>query len=359
MNNFKNSALRAKINFAFVIIILAFGAFTAVAILVPNIIIVLGAAVLVLILIFVMLFILLRTGKKEVDRLSDDLEHLHKSITDLRTESQKVAGKIKKREFGNQIQSDVFLDDFLSVVSSTNSIISAYETELENMTAYMEKFAAGELSASTGYGQKSRHISAASALARTLDEIAKDMQNMATASANGDFKKRLDAEKYSGDWQKLAHSINGMMEALEAPIGQAKDVMDALAAGKLDAKVTADAKGELHKLKVSSNNAAAALAKYTKIITHALENMNGRSKFLTDLPNDLAPIKVAINKLGDSHPKSNNIASLAGAAGAAPARLNLKSGDTAKKVSGALRVDGLEADTMGTPSYTQSDFGKY
>ena len=358
MKNFRDTALRAKIISAFAAIALFFVIFVTFVVFALQTVFLVSAAALMLLIIFALLFILLRAGKNEIDPLFDNLAKLNKSIEDLQTESRRIAGKIKKSEFGGLMQPEIFSEDILSIVTLTNSIISAYETELENMSARMEKLAAGEFSANMGYGQKSRHTSAASASARTLDEIVRALQSVAAAGTAGDFKKRLDAEKYSGDWQKLAHGINGMTEATATAIEQARAVTDAFAAGKLDAKYTADAKGEFHKLKVSSNNAAAALAKYTKTITHALENMDRRSKFLTDLPHDFAPVKEAIVKLGDSRVISSNASSV-GTMAAAVSRPVQNAGDRVKKVSGAIRVDDLDVGVRGAPSYTQPDFGKY
>jgi len=220
-----------------------------------------------------------------------------------------------------------------------------------------------------GFGQKSRHVATAFVLARTLHENVADMQGLAAAIAAGDFSKRLTAEKYGGDWKKLADAMNKMADALAEPVEQARSAMDAIVAGNLGVKISADARGELLKLKTSTNNATTSLAKHVKTIIHAVENINKKPRLLADLPQDFAPIKTAIVEASESIAKDRD-----GSArpAIAPGPLSRRSAATNtsttecqrdlqahKKFSGALKLDGTQINTQGTPDYMKSDFGKY
>ena len=399
MTGFRNLSIRKKIFRAFFSIIALFVVLVAVAIFAVRVEIIIGAAIIILIVIFAEMAFLLKyvaepaerlaqsvknfagNGFKgmvsqgsddELGQLSDHLLYMSESLAKLREATHKVEQKARRREFGNMLPTDLFLGDYKNIVSLTNSIISNYENELENAAVHMEKFASGDFIANVGYGQKSRHIAAISALSHTLNEISTDVYSLASSASAGNFKKSMDAEKYNGNWKKLAHSLDELLNSLVLPIKQTREMLDAVAAGKLNVKVSADAKGEFLKLKTSANNAAAALAKYVKTIVHALENIDKKSKLLSELPQDFTPIKSAISNLGTGAANAASVmpASKDRAINAVPKNMNKAenmqtnqgrdgSKGASKRVSGAMRVSGMDTNAGGTPSYMKPDFGKY
>jgi len=338
--NFDDILIKKRMLHAFVRICMAVAAFAVAAIFVAHVIILVVIAMVVLAIVITEGAFLIRYVRTEFDHLSD--------------------GLVNTADIASQLQ-------------EAQKTITNYEAELENISTYIEKLMNGELSSiRMGFGQKSRHMAATFVLARTLHENIADMQVMVDAAAAGDFRRRLSAEKYVGDWQKLATSINGMLDAMASPIEQAREIMEAITAGKFGAKMAADCKGEFSKLKTSINNATSALSKYTKTIAQALENIDRKSNFMTDLPGDLASIKTAINQLSDNMKPVTTTRQ--GAAGASPHSKTsfdksrsrpahtVMPRDTAnapKKFSGAARLNGLSANKGSAPSYMQSDFGKY
>jgi methyl-accepting chemotaxis protein len=361
MKKFRDRPLREKIHLAFAAIALVFVGFTAVAIFVEQIGIIIGAGAAALVFVALMMDVLLRSVANPAKQLAQSAKSLANG------DFRNMAVYESEDELGQLSACLADGAETLIKLQEARQAIAGYEKDLENMAAHLENLLYGELSTPRiGYGQKSRHVAAIFVLSRTLGEIMADMQSLAASAASGNFSKRLDAGKYGGSWQDLAHSMNGLMEALAPPIEQVRAALDAIAAGKLDVKVTADAKGELLKLKVSSNNAAASLAKYVKAITHALENIDKKSRFLLDLPHDFAPIKASITKLGDinagaapGRPHPNAPASERRQATSFVNRPRRNAIDEPKKFSGAPKSDGLEAGSGATPGYMRPDFGKY
>lgn len=355
---FRNMALRAKFILAFSVIALIFAGFAAVAIFAAQTGIILGAAALGLLLIFVMLSILIHGVADPAARLADSAKNLadgeFKANIPLFDNDDEIGRLSRHLSRG--------ADALLKLQEANRkaaAIIEGNERELENVAARMEEFINGELAANMGYGQKSRHIAATFVLARTLSEIVADTNGLIIAATSGDFRKRLAAEKYEGDWRKLAHNLNALVDAVATSVEQARSAMDAVAAGRLDVNISADARGDLLRLKTSVNNAVTSLAKYVGNITRALENVDKRTRFSSDLPNDFAPIKTAIDALGDNLAKSAKAAAPRPKANLTSISSRKTSAAAPKKFSGAVKLDGLEANLGGTPSYMRPDFGKY
>ena len=363
MKNFRDRDLRGKIYSVFAVIVLVFVGFTAIAVFTEHIGIIIGVAIAALCFIFLMMDALLRSIANPAKQLAQSAKNLADG------DFNNMTAYNSDDEFGQLSVSLAHVSNTLKKLQEAEQAIADYEKELENMAAHLEKLVGGELSAlRMGYGQKSRHVAAIFVLARTLGEIVADIQSLAASAASGDFKKRLYTEKYVGSWQELAHGMNGLVEALAPPIEQARAAMDAIAIGKLDVKVSADAKGELLKLKVSSNNAAASLAKYVKVISHALDNIDKKSKLSIDLPHDFAAIKTSIAKLSNaaveaapSHPYPSTATSERQRTAPLINRPRVNAIDVPKKFSGAPILDDLNARARAgaIPSYMRPDFGKY
>jgi len=365
MKTFKNMTVRAKFNSAIAFVVLIFVGFAATAVFVEHIGIIIGAALVALGMMLIVLTDLMRNVSHPAEKLLESA----KSLAD--GDFKNIVSYESDDEFGQLSSQLSQIANRLSKLPEANQSITSLQSELDNVSMHMEKFINGELaSARMGFGKKSRHVATAFVLARTLHENVADMQGLAAAIAAGDFSKRLAAEKYGGDWQKLAHAMNKMADALAESIEQARSAMDAIAAGNLGVKISADARGELLKLKTSTNNATASLTKHVKTITHALENINKKPRLLADLPQDFAPIKMAIIEAGESMAKDRDGSARPAAIAPGPLSRRSAAANTStterqrdlqahKKFSGALKLEGIQINTQGTPDYMKSDFGKY
>lgn len=92
-------------------------------------------------------------------------------------------------------------------------------------------------------------------LARTFGEMKAGLQSMvddantlASAGVEGDLDVRVDASKHGGDYQTIISGMNKTMDAIVVPIREVVRIVNAYAAGELDARVTIEAQGEFREL---------------------------------------------------------------------------------------------------------------
>lgn len=300
----------------------------------------------------------------ELGLLSDSLNIIVDNLGKLKTLQSNLVHHIQRGEYGGTLPEEQFPGDFRELAAATNGIIAGFENELDTITSSIERFANGDFAAVSRMRRSNKYNSSVNDMSVSLKATCFDIQNMLALSSAGDFKNRMEVSKYNGEWQKIAIGINSLIDSVAIPITQMKCVLDDAASGKFDAKVTAEAKGDLLKLKVSINNAFANLTKYLKTITESLKDIGGRSRISLDLPGDLAPIKIALSELNENAGLKNSASQAA--AFETPSASKTRSTSTnrnrdsdVKRFSGAPKVENLGLRDRGQPDYTRSDFGKY
>jgi methyl-accepting chemotaxis protein len=99
-----------------------------------------------------------------------------------------------------------------------------------------------------------------------LREVATAVQGLAAASQAGRLSARADADRLRGDWASLARGLNGMLDALLAPVKDAAEALRALAARDLRVRISTAYQGDHAALREAVNESADSLA-------HALEQV--------------------------------------------------------------------------------------
>ena len=300
----------------------------------------------------------------ELGLLSDSLETIIQTLNNLKKLQNDWLYRAQRGEQNEALPTDLFLGEFNEIVSATNSIISGFESELDVITASITRFANGDFSSLSRMRHNSQYISLINEMSASLKTICYDIQNILASSVAGDFKNHMEVGKYNGEWQKIAINVNSLMDSIAMPLTQMKSVLDDAASGKFDKKVTAEAKGDLLKLKVSINNTFTNLTKYLKTITESLREAGGRSRTYLDLPGDLTPIKIALSELHENTALKNSANSTPApesrtSAVSRSANAGKSKHDGTKRFSGAPSVDSAVIRGKGQPDYTRSDFGKY
>jgi methyl-accepting chemotaxis protein len=81
-------------------------------------------------------------------------------------------------------------------------------------------------------------------LRNNLLRVSKELSGLSEAALNGDLASRGNDEAFAGDWRKLVGGINELIEAIVAPVREASDVLEMIAAGDLTAHMVEDYRGE-------------------------------------------------------------------------------------------------------------------
>ncbi len=93
--------------------------------------------------------------------------------------------------------------------------------------------------------------------ARASLQVAINEASVLTRAANeGRLSERADAARFEGSYRELVSGMNGMLDAVTAPINEAADVLERIANRDLTARVAGEYRGDHAKIKAAINTAA-------------------------------------------------------------------------------------------------------
>jgi methyl-accepting chemotaxis protein len=112
-------------------------------------------------------------------------------------------------------------------------------------------------------------------LDRTAERAAEaEIATVVDAAASGDFGRRIGLEGKQGFPLAIARGMNGLVERVEASLGEIQQVLNALAAGDLQRRVTGDYQGMLGAIKADTNRTIETLAGIVTGIKSSAESID-------------------------------------------------------------------------------------
>jgi methyl-accepting chemotaxis protein len=138
------------------------------------------------------------------------------------------------------------------------------------------------------------------ALANSFREMTDALQNLVAetrvliqASQDGKLDQRANADKFQGVYRDLVEGINGTLDAVVAPINEAAEVLQKVAAGDLKSRMKGKYKGDFSKIKEALNKAVSNLSEAFSRIeamkdeqVKTMESLIAETKMLIDSARD-------------------------------------------------------------------------
>jgi methyl-accepting chemotaxis protein len=110
-----------------------------------------------------------------------------------------------------------------------------------------------------------------------LKELLSDAKRIIAAARSGDLTKRGDISKYEGAYAELLSGMNGVVEAVADPLGEANKVLTRLADRDLTVRARTDFQGDYGRMMASLNEAAQKLEESLLHVSAASEQVASAS----------------------------------------------------------------------------------
>jgi methyl-accepting chemotaxis protein len=118
-------------------------------------------------------------------------------------------------------------------------------------------------------------------LRNNLLRVSKELSGLSEAALNGNLASRGNDQAFAGDWRKLVGGINELIEAIVAPVREASDVLEHIAASDLTAQVVGDYRGDHAAIKDRINTMTRTLRTSMQSITQNAQALASASEELT------------------------------------------------------------------------------
>ncbi|MGC3997538.1 MAG: cache domain-containing protein [Anaeromyxobacter sp.] len=118
--------------------------------------------------------------------------------------------------------------------------------------------------------------------------LAAELGRVSEEAAAGRLAARAAPERFRGDWRALVTGLNGMLEALAAPVTEAVTALEALAARDLTARSPGGHQGDHARLADAVNATAGALQAALRQVSGTVEEVQGAAQQIASTSHTLA-----------------------------------------------------------------------
>lgn len=226
-------------------------------------------------------------------------------IGDLRNDFVKVVGTLDKvitemnnmskihstGDFEYRIDTAQFNGAYQEVVSGVNNMTNMYVQNFTQILNFLSNIGNGNFNAKIMAfpGKLSICNKIIDDLIFNLKNVIAEINLVSDSAREGILSNRAKTDGFEGDWRNILWGLNGVIEAIVNPIQEASSVLQELAKGNLNVKMTGSYKGDFKLIEVSMNTTIDALASYITEI----------SSVLSDISNNDLKTEISRTYLGD------------------------------------------------------------
>ncbi|KAF1017242.1 MAG: Methyl-accepting chemotaxis protein I [Stenotrophomonas maltophilia] len=171
-----------------------------------------------------------------------------------------------------------------------NTVIFEHLDAIVDAIAVLNQYAIGNLAPDARRLPGSRaalHESMDAAKASLL-AINTEIQQLAAAAAAGDFSQRGDSERFAHDFKQMIEQLNTMMQVADGNLGQLSQLLQAIAAGDLTARMEGRFNGVFATMRDDANTTVGQLTRIVGGIQAAARSINGAAGEIAAGNNDLS-----------------------------------------------------------------------
>jgi len=214
-----------------------------------------------------------------------------------------------KDKDGNNVGFVETVTDLTQMVSVSNYT----NTEVARLASNLSLLAQGDLNFDldlTAADENTSEVSAQfaeiinnlSAVKSSVDLLISDATMMAQAGIEGKLDTRADVNNHQGDFAQIVSGLNGIMDAVAAPIQEASATLNELAQGNLNTGMTGNYNGDYVQIKNDMNQTVTFLKRYVDEITSTLSEIgqgNLDIEITDDYLGDFQAIKDSLNRIAN------------------------------------------------------------
>jgi methyl-accepting chemotaxis protein len=170
--------------------------------------------------------------------------------------------------------------EFRGIVEGMNRTMDAFQKPIEVTADYVSRISKGDVPpkiTDSYQGDFNAIKNALNTCVEAVNALVADAQQLSTAAMEGKLKTRADVSRHHGDFRKIVQGVNGTLDAVLAPIEEAAEVLEKLAARDLRARVKSAYQGEHAKIKEALNATAEALHDSLAQVAQAVSQVSSAS----------------------------------------------------------------------------------
>ena len=204
----------------------------------------------------------------ETKVLAEALGKIVASLNLLKTETNQLIQAATEGKLDVRADSAKQKGEYKAIVDGINQMLDTIKEPLDAATEFLTELAAGSRSKPLENHYKGYYaalIDNLNSVLNSLDIMMGESVRLAKAGREGDLTARADTSKLRGNYEELLKGINGILEAVSAPLDEAKGVLARVAVNDYTTQVEGNYEGAFAELKNSINSVLGTLKRILEV----------------------------------------------------------------------------------------------
>jgi methyl-accepting chemotaxis protein len=227
----------------------------------------------------------------EFDTIKRNINHFLATMQGMHHEAQDLIASIKGGKLHARGNAWDFEGTWRDLILGMNGVVDAFERPFQIASECVHEISDGHLPRPISQRLKGEYKNLAdhlNELISTVQHITSSITELSQSAVAGELDERISVEQFHGDWQHLVHRINDTLDAALAPIQEAGQVLEQVAAYDLRARVEGEYAGDHARIKnalnvtaENLNRAMLQVAGSTEAVANASQRIASASKEVT------------------------------------------------------------------------------
>lgn len=212
----------------------------------------------------------------EVGRLLESMQRMRGQLQAVMSAQGEMAQRHAAGELGFRMEAQVFPGAYGRMVGDTNALVGANIAVTRRLVEVMQRYAVGDLSQDMDRlpGEQAAFTEAMDITKANLRAINTQIRELAAAAALGDFTQRGDVVRFDHDFRAMVENLNTMMQVSDGNLQQISELLRAIAAGDLTARMHGEFHGVFARMRDDADTTVAQLTDIVGRIQQASGSIN-------------------------------------------------------------------------------------
>src|SRR6056297_379086 len=198
----------------------------------------------------------------------------------------------------------VLKGSYAEILEGINAILDHLGDPLNNLANFFSMMAEGdfpeEIDTVDYKGEFIGFMELVNRIRNNIYAINNEIKTLTQMADIGNLSYRVDSGKVPGEYGLILGGINHMLDTVIAPIEESSMVLESMAEGRLDSRVTGDYEGDHGAIKNALNSMSETIGSYVNEISSVLDQMaanNLNIEIEQDYKGDFSRIKESLNNI--------------------------------------------------------------
>ncbi len=206
---------------------------------------------------------------------------VRRTLSTLSAEARRLTTGVSRGELTVRADLARVAKEFRPVLEGMNATMEAFAGPLEVTVESLERIGRGDLPppiAERYQGDFARIAASLNGCIANLKLLVEDAQGLARAAVAGELETRADGERHQGEYRAVVEGVNAALDALLGPVNEAAGALEGLAARDLTVRVHGEHRGGHARLEQAVNATAEALQEALLQVAGAVEQVTSSSE---------------------------------------------------------------------------------